>query len=297
MKYNEATGSLYLNVWDKNPTIVIIRDFLTDDSRRDDIERFRECSDLEERDAMKRNFPALVVSGLCEGSRTNFKKHNGLICVDIDGKDNPHITDWIEFVHSLRWMTNVWYCGLSVSGNGCFLIIGLKNHKKHEAHFRSIERFFSNSLGIVVDPQCVDKNRLRFQSFNTVETSWFNDNADLWKGAIDRKKPVSRNKPEFATQSMERVNDCVNQLEARRIDITVGNDWVKAGCALINEFGEAGRELFQRVSAMHAKYDFEETDKKYSYWQRRGYSYTIRTFFYLCKIHGIVLKSDMIDNQ
>jgi VirE N-terminal domain len=277
--------------------MILVEDFLTDTAYRNQIERLRDTADPDEYNAIKSKLPCATISGLCEGSHANFRRHNGLICIDIDGKHNEHITDWIEFVHYLKLVPEIWYCGLSAGGKGCFLIIRIKYPAKHDEHFRNIEKFFRDRLDIIVDPQCININRLRYQSYNTPETSWFNHAAPVWKHRIKIEKKSATELPKGI--SNERVKQCVQRIVDNEIDITAGQNWLAIGCAFINEFGEFGRELFHDVSKFWTeidpitkrvvkKYDPIETDKKYTYWMKRGYPYTIRTFFYICKGFGII---------
>ena len=69
-------------------------------------------------------------------------------------------------------------------------------------------------------------------------------------------------------------------------------DWFRVGRALASEFGEGGREYFHRVSRNSEKYRREECDRQYDACLRCGTRYTISTFFYLCKEHGLTLKSE-----
>lgn len=114
--------SLYINRYSTRPTLVLIEDFLTDPSYKNHIERLSDTIDEDLRAGMKDNLPCTTISGLCEGSHGNFRLHNSFLCGDIDGKHNPHISNWIEFIFYLKLVPEIWYCGLSAGGNGCFLL-------------------------------------------------------------------------------------------------------------------------------------------------------------------------------
>jgi hypothetical protein len=103
--------------------------------------------------------------------------------------------------------------------------------------------------------------------------------------------PVPTAKPTTFNNST-RANDVesvISQLEANRIDITSDyHDWLSVAFALANEFGEAGRGYFHRVSRFHPGYRPTETDQQYSECLNRGRSgKTIRSFFWLAGQYGV----------
>jgi Primase C terminal 2 (PriCT-2). len=62
--------------------------------------------------------------------------------------------------------------------------------------------------------------------------------------------------------------------------------------ALANELGEGGRQHFHAISAMSAKYDAADTDKKFSHLLKSGRGdVKIATLFYLAKQAGCEIKS------
>ena len=64
------------------------------------------------------------------------------------------------------------------------------------------------------------------------------------------------------------------------------------GFALIDGFGENGREYYHRISRFHPDYQREETDKQYTRClQAKGQGITIRSFFHLAGQAGIPLSS------
>ena len=50
----------------------------------------------------------------------NIQYRSGLICVDMDAKENPAISDWNAVKEQLAVIPQIAYCSLSVSGNGLF---------------------------------------------------------------------------------------------------------------------------------------------------------------------------------
>lgn len=83
----------------------------------------------------------------------------------------------------------------------------------------------------------------------------------------------------------------VNELAARHIDITeTYKQWVSVAFALISEFGEQGREKFHMLSRQNSRYQYEESDRKFSSCLKsHGSGITIKTIFHLAKEAGVEL--------
>jgi len=81
------------------------------------------------------------------------------------------------------------------------------------------------------------------------------------------------------------------EIERLGIDIAPDyNDWVNLGFALVDNFGEFGRDYFHRISQFHSDYDPKATDRQYTKClASNGKGITIKTFFQLSKSAGIDL--------
>lgn len=89
----------------------------------------------------------------------------------------------------------------------------------------------------------------------------------------------------------EEIERIIYEIEQRAVDIAPEyKDWVELGFALIDGFGENGREYYHRISRFHSDYQREETDKQYTRClQAKGQGVTIRSFFHLARQAGIPL--------
>lgn len=94
-------------------------------------------------------------------------------------------------------------------------------------------------------------------------------------------------------KTAEDVEKLVNIICEQQIDMTSGYDnWVNIGFALSSEFGEAGRELYHRLSRFYPNYTREETDRQYdSCLKSKGSGITINTLFHYAKEAGITINS------
>ena len=260
---------------------------------KDDILRLRAVFDKEKRNALKRSLPQATISGVFSPTRAknNLSQHSGLICVDIDAKDNPDILDWETLKQDLSVLPQIAYCALSVSGKGLFLVIPLRYPEKHLQQFRQLQIDF-RKMGIMIDSACSDITRLRCLSYD--EHPIINENATLYEG-VYVEKPKHKSFPtcfiyEGENTSAE-VAVCCRKIQQCGIDITASyDDWLKVGCALAT-LGERGRSLFHICSRQNAKYNAAKTDKMFTDLLRRNYQQVnIGTFFWMCKQYGITTK-------
>ena len=137
MKYLDKTVSIYQSVADNKGATTTLRKFLFSDKYRKEVEHIRTISDKEQRNELKKKLPLVTVSGIFEPTRSsnNLKEHTGLICIDIDGSDNTHIKNFSELKAQLSNIKEVLFCAVSVSGNGYFAIVPIKNPEHHVPGF------------------------------------------------------------------------------------------------------------------------------------------------------------------
>ena len=285
--------SVYNGVTDNTGTRMPLGTFLFCKEYKDDILRLRAVFDKEKRNALKRSLPQATISGVFSPTRAknNLFQHSGLICVDIDAKDNPDILDWETLKQDLSVLPQIAYCALSVSGKGLFLVIPLRYPEKHLQQFRQLQIDF-RKMGIMIDSACSDITRLRCLSYD--EHPIINENATLYEG-VYVEKPKHKSFPtcfiyEGENTSAEVAVYC-RKIQQCGIDITASyDDWLKVGCALAT-LGESGRSLFHICSRQNAKYNAAKTDKMFTDLLRRNYQQVnIGTFFWMCKQYGITTK-------
>ena len=76
-------------------------------------------------------------------------------------------------------------------------------------------------------------------------------------------------------------------------DITQGyQNWVRLGFALADGLGEAGRDIFHRLSQMNSEYKYAECEKQFTNCMRsHGSGITLNTFFMMAKEAGVSVTS------
>ncbi|MTI88042.1 MAG: hypothetical protein FH748_08750 [Balneolaceae bacterium] len=268
------------------PTSVNLLDWLRNDNS-DVIQQLR-CLSGEAYQVKKRSLSGITPSGTFSNrGESGMIEHSGLIQFDIDSKDNAVNMDDLKF--KIQHIPYVAYLSYSTSGNGLWGLIPIKHKDQHKAHFRAIQKAFSNT-GITIDPAPSNVASFRFISYDP--DPYFNVDAEVFTYTIDNTstRPTGRN-------NREKVEELVDKISMTHTDITDSYDnWLKVGFALSEEFGESGRSLFHRVSQWHPDYNSRECDVQYNKCLKSNRNgITIASFFHLCKVHGIELtKSDPI---
>lgn len=99
---------------------------------------------------------------LKEGNRV-VPKHNGLIQIDIDAKDNPQIADWDMVRDWLFEWQHTAFAAISISGSGCYALVRVATSDL-PAHFRAVAGVLAGE-GLRVDKsKGQNLNELRFFS-------------------------------------------------------------------------------------------------------------------------------------
>lgn len=258
----------------------------------DRINRLRATADAAERKRIKLSLPQATISGVFSPTRLaeNLVSHTGLICVDIDGKDNLHIVNFDTLIEDvLSQIEEVAYASRSVSGNGYFVIMPLKYLAKHKMQFEQLVRDF-DAMGINIDRACGDVCRLRCQSYDLHQ--YINMVAKPYAGVYHPPMPKFRYTATFGEADAEdKVARLCREIATRGIDLTgTYDDWMKIGAAL-SSLGESGRQWFHIVSSQNGGYNAADCDRKFSNLLRSTKRIGIGTFFYACKQAGLELSS------
>lgn len=173
------------------------------------INQIRSAKDISTIRQLKGKLPCATMSGtFLERNSSKLIEHSGLICIDIDGKDNPDIADMEDLKCKLSKLPYVLYCGLSVSGRGVFCLIPIADPNMHRQHFYSIEKDFQE-MGITIDSACKDITRLRYCSYDSKPV--ININADVYDKHIESSS-VTRMPRKAQNRTTTRVpNNADNQ--------------------------------------------------------------------------------------
>ncbi len=281
-KKMEAKVSIYRKITDTTGAKGNLFSFLTTDKWKHLSDKVRNEPNKEARNALKKDLPCCTPSGLFrERAKEGLIRHSGFICIDIDGQDNPTITDWQGFVSELGHLKEVSFAGLSASGTGAFCLIPISNPQQHEAHFKAAEDDFLR-YGIIIDHACKDVSRLRLYSYN--DNPYINENVKVYT-RIYKQKTIQNH---FYSHGDD-VDRLVQKIVETNTNIVPDyQSWFEVAGALANV--PNGRELFHEISRIDgAKYDPKDCDKQFGK-VRAGAGININTLFYYAKLNGITLK-------
>lgn len=296
--YLDTRISVYNGVTDNVGVICPLRAFLFSKKHKKDVERVRSLYGSEAYKQEKKHLPMAAISGTFRTRNIgDLIEHTGLICIDIDAKDNPHLDMAKDVMPRLRELPYVFYAGKSVSGNGYFAIIPLLHKGLHRQHYCSLKHVFLE-MGINIDKNCGDVTRTRFISYD--DNFYMNENAELYDG-LESEDEWKRNAPVFSVPNVgnlpengftdeQKVEFCVRMIEERHIDITEGYaNWVSVGASLAS-MGERGRNYFHRVSRQNAGYKYGQTDRKFSNVMATMKKFNLGYFFDVCFRFGITFR-------
>jgi len=90
------------------------------------------------------------------------------------------------------------------------------------------------------------------------------------------------------------IETYITAIEQSGTDITAGYaTWRDVGFALAEEYGETGRDYYQRVSKNYSGYDSKECDTQFNNClQAKGHGITIATFYHYAHQSGIKMKKE-----
>jgi hypothetical protein len=141
---------------------------IRDGKHKDLIDQCKSIEDKKLRDAFKcANLPSLTISAVCKEWRKldNVVNHTGLLNIDIDPTDNPHIKDWGALRDQIFTFPNVVTAFLSASWRGVAFVVKILP-EEHKDVFFSIVDGLKSQLNIIADAGVNDITRLRFVSYD-----------------------------------------------------------------------------------------------------------------------------------
>lgn len=214
----------------------------------------RKLKNKADRDELKAHLPAILTFGVFSiRSIDKLISCSRLMCIDIDEKDNTHISNYTDLKAVLCKIKNIAYIGLSVSGTGYFVLIAIANPEKHAEYFDYVMKYFSR-IGIKVDERCRDITRLRGASYDP--DAYYNHFAvpltKYYVGPARSKMLLTNNFRKIQSNSnkdRQTIEGIIEQVQRRSIDITGSySDWLGIGCDIAATFGTDGEDYFLLLS-------------------------------------------------
>lgn len=294
-------------------TTMPILSLVTSSAFKNEVLRYRESQDK----GLKENLYAFSPSGIFSRRSTKYLlEPSNVICIDIDGKDNPSISNTDEMKQLIKQLKFVCFCGVSVGGKGVYCLISYKDHTKHKAYFKALQKDFQD-IGLVIDKGCSDICRLRIVSYDP--EPYLNLNAEIYDKILEdnlrtvsSKVKLSIMEPQERELSLEKallipsdldsvnlspfkksqskdIDTLLKKVISLKIDITQNyNDWFKIGCIIKDIYGSEGRLLFHGISQFYPDYSEEECDEKWESIIKGYYHFKYEFIMDLAKRYGVV---------
>jgi len=232
----------------------------------------------------KTKVPAVTASGVfVERSSSKLVSHSGLICIDVDAKDQIGQFDINEIIQD----PYTYAVHRSVGGAGYAIYVKISPEKHLEA-FMGLEQYYFVNYNIVIDKSCKDVSRLRFVSYDP--DLIINDKSKIFKQYLKKAEIKKREAKVIIVKSD--FDQMVN--EAAKLNLFDDYaEYIKLAFALSDEFGEMGRDYFHSLCSSSQKYNQEKADKDYTTaLNRQGQGITMASVYFLFKNAGIQLTSE-----
>ena len=228
----------------------------------------------------------VIIGGTFDGEKKaeNLRDPSGLLAADLD-----HLDDRTEAIrYQLSQDPYVVAVFKSIGGRGLCAVFKIDSGRFLES-FNGLADYLITKYGLVgkqFDPSSSNINRLRYITHDP--EAYYNAKARLF-AKYPRKEAKAEKPFKKYIDSESNITHINEQIDARAIDIAPGyQEWYKVGWALISQYGEGARDLFQQISQYNQNYDPDEVDAKFKYLvATRPNRITIGTFYYYCKLAGI----------
>jgi predicted RNA-binding protein YlxR (DUF448 family) len=143
-----------------------ILDAIRDGRWKDAIEEYRQETDKDKREVLKKNFPGVTFSGTFNESRkdSNLSSYTGILVIDIDKKDlNIAYEEALWHVVDTPFV----FCAFkSPSGGIKALAYSTMKSDMHKWYFKGVEEYFKDNYGIQIDASGKNPGRLCFISYD-----------------------------------------------------------------------------------------------------------------------------------
>ena len=231
----------------------------------------------------KKLVPYVTISGkFSERKDSGLIVHSNFLCIDVDNLEDPN--DIKSLVCADKY---VYACFTSISGTGLAIVFKI-NGGKHKESFQAIAEYLYTKYEIVVDQSGKDISRPRFVSYDP--NLYYNPSSEKFAAPSAKK---SSKVPDTVFVQTD-FDTAIQQIVDQGIDITGGYDqWMRICFAIVDKFGEGGRNYFHQVSQFSHLYDYKAADRQYDSCLKAGRSgITISTLLYHAKASGVTVMSE-----
>jgi predicted P-loop ATPase len=231
---------------------------------------------------IKTDTTCITVSGTFQQRKADkLLEHSGLICLDIDSKDQITNVD----IDQIKRDEYVYAVHRSLSGNGYAVFVKIDGARHLDA-FLGLEHYMMAKYLIVLDKTCKDTSRLRFVSYDP--DIYINKKAKVFKTYLKKKDKPKPKPPVIKTDFDEMV------AKAGPMNLFDNyEDYIRLAFALTQEFAESGRAYFHNLCASSPKYLYKQAERDYNVaLQRSETGVSIASVYYIFKQAGISTTSE-----
>lgn len=248
-----------------------LRDILTSGEYKQQVEAVRAAEyHSEEQKELKKKLPLFTMGVFPRARRAkDISEAVPLIALDFDCADNEPDTGkpnlaFRAFKQVLDGDPYALYCGLSCSAKGWRVIVPIQSTEKRKEHYMAAIRYFRERYGMVADEACKDAARAFFVSYDSAP--YINDYAKPFPYVLRAAStPSCGDRADNTTEAIKMLLAIENAEAENLIAFSDYEGWVRMGLVIASTFGEAGRVMFHRLSALcPEKYDERTADVKYN---------------------------------
>lgn len=284
--------SIYKNIQDSKSQEKIPLDFFLEKIRngywQDLVLPIRTILDEDKRRQCKSKVPYVTISGIFGDvrNRDNLKIHSGFISMDID-KLGHEVNGTMQLLKQDPYCYSAF---TSISGTGVCALFKVEPEKHLEA-FIGIADYLLKKYQIIIDPSGKDTSRPRFVSYDP--ELFINENCLLFKKYLPKEKKRKITSAIFVKTEFDEV---INKMASANVNCVEDyRDWLAISFGLADQFGEAGRWYFHKLSSCSSKYETSMCDRQYTHALKRegrgGSKITIATIYWFAKQAGININS------
>lgn len=203
--------SAFKNCFDTESKPVNLALWLTSNKYESKQNQIRTITDKKERDKIKIQLPTITPSALLKSRDKELSdtekliSHSGFMQIDIDFKDNVHLSDYNKLLDTLPLIQNIAYCGQSVSGTGYFCLVPISHPDKLNYHFLKFNEIMLSYFNIKLDTS-KGSNITDLRIYSFTPNAYFNVNATPFNLLF---KPELRiiSKPLYKSNTSHYTND------------------------------------------------------------------------------------------
>ena len=290
----------------------------TNNNLRSLTEKLRSISDPDpkrehdlRRDFKKQNFPAVSFGGeFSERANDKLVRSSNLACLDFDHIGTTEQVEEVKQRIAQETELDPVLLFVSPSGDGLKVVVNIRQEIQNDSDFKgvfkSLRRFCQERLNLNPDEARKDISGLCYLPYDgeaVLNQAGAGFDVEKWKPVeAPKQAPVVAPQRPIRTESSDdevpayvRALIAVEDIERSGIDITSDrNQWMRVGFALAT-LGEAGRDLFHRVSRFYPNYDPTETDEQFdSFLRSGGDGIRLESLFAIAKEHGVPLRSSNV---